>query len=235
MRDLLAGPLTHFFIRCTFAGGSGTSSGTIYIGSSLLIRSLGGDALNADGTLKDASEITWYNDKDDVIPIASGSNPRISHGRMRNSARMAEIIEAEAQTSDTDKKKRRRKVKGKAKAKGTIVESDDDAEFLGSSSEDSSSSDEGDQSDDKRISNKEVLSTLSAVYGCLVIFLQLADSLLSKTIPAGKKRSSKANSKKKQRPKKRPRPLAADTADEDAPVAPSTTSTAKLAVPKKVL
>ena len=153
---------------------------------------------------------------------------------MRNSARMAEIIEAEAQTSDTDKKKRRRKVKGKAKAKGTIVESDDDAEFLGSSSEDSSSSDEGDQSDDKRISNKEVLSTLSVVHGCLVIFFQLADSLPSKTIPAGKKRSSKANSKKKQRPKKRPRPLAADTADEDVPVAPSTTSTAKLTVPKKV-
>jgi len=36
---------------------------------------LGGDALNADGTLKDASKITWYNDKDDMTPIASGSNP----------------------------------------------------------------------------------------------------------------------------------------------------------------
>ena len=187
--------------------------------------------------MKDASEITWYNDKDDTTPIASGSNPRMFHGRMRNSARMAEIIEAEAQTSDTDKKKRRRKVKGKAKAKGTIAESEDDAEFLGSSSEDSSSLDEGDESD-KQISNKEVLSTLSVVYGRVVIFLQLADSLPSKTIPAGKKRSSKANSKKKQRPKKRPRPLAADTADEDVPVAPSTASTAstaKLTVPKKVL
>ena len=121
MRDLLAGLLTHFFIRCTFAGGSGTLSRTISIGSSLLIRSLGGDALNTDGTLKDASEITWYNDKDNVTPISSGSNPHISHGRMRNSARMAKIIEAEAQTSDTDKKKRRHKVKGKVKAKGTSV------------------------------------------------------------------------------------------------------------------
>jgi len=36
---------------------------------------LSGDALNADGTLKDASEITWYNDKDDTTLIASGSNP----------------------------------------------------------------------------------------------------------------------------------------------------------------
>jgi hypothetical protein len=42
--------------------------------SSLLTWNLGGDALNADGTLKDASEMTWYNDKDDMTPIASGSN-----------------------------------------------------------------------------------------------------------------------------------------------------------------
>ena len=41
---------------------------------SLLTLNLG-DALNADGTLKDASEITWYNDKDDMTPITSGSNP----------------------------------------------------------------------------------------------------------------------------------------------------------------
>lgn len=46
-----------------------------FVVSSLLTWNLGGDALNADGTLKDASEITWYNDKDDTTPIASGSNP----------------------------------------------------------------------------------------------------------------------------------------------------------------
>ncbi|KAG5643470.1 hypothetical protein H0H81_010090, partial [Sphagnurus paluster] len=30
-------------------------------------------ALNEDGSLKDASEIVWYNDKDSEVPIASGS------------------------------------------------------------------------------------------------------------------------------------------------------------------
>jgi hypothetical protein len=148
---------------------------------------------------------------------------------------MAEIIEAEAQTSDTDRKKRRRKLKGKLKAKGTTPESEDDAKFSGSTSEGSSSSDEGDESDEIQISNKEVIPTLSTVYGHLIIFLQLADSLPSKTIPAGKKRSSKTNSKKKQRPKKRPCHIATDTADEGVPLAPSTSSTAKPTVPKKVL
>ena len=31
--------------------------------------------LNADGSLKDASEITWHHDCDDDTPIASGSKP----------------------------------------------------------------------------------------------------------------------------------------------------------------
>jgi len=148
---------------------------------------------------------------------------------------MAEIIEAEAQNSDMDTKKRRRKLKGKSKAKGTTQttpDSEDDAEFLGSSSEGSTSSDEGDESDEIEISNKEVISTLLTAYGHLLKISQLADSLPSKTIPAGKKRSSKANGKKKQRPKKRPRRIATD---EDVPVAPSTASTAKPTVPKKVL
>ena len=30
-------------------------------------------ALNLDGSLKDASEIPWFNDPDDEIPVASGS------------------------------------------------------------------------------------------------------------------------------------------------------------------
>ena len=145
---------------------------------------------------------------------------------------MAEIIEAEAQSSDMDRKKRRRKSKGKSKAKETTAESEDDADFLGSSSEGSTSSDEGDESDEIEISNKEVIPTLLTAYGHLLKISQLADSLPSKTIPAGKKRSSKANGKKKQHPKKRPRRIATD---EDVPVAPSTASTAKPTVPKKVL
>ena len=32
-------------------------------------------ALNPDGSLKDASEITWHHDPDDETPIASGSKP----------------------------------------------------------------------------------------------------------------------------------------------------------------
>jgi hypothetical protein len=84
---------------------------------------------------------------------------------------MAEIIEAEAQNSDMDRKKRRRKTKGKSKAKGTTPESEDDAEFLGSSSEGSTSSDEGDESDEIQISNKEVIPTSSTVYGHLVNYL----------------------------------------------------------------
>ena len=86
---------------------------------------------------------------------------------------MAEIIEAEAQNSDVDRKKRRRKLKGKLKAKGPTPESEDDAEFLGSSSEGSTSSDEGDESDEVQISNKEVIPTLSMVYGYLIFFYSL--------------------------------------------------------------
>ena len=147
---------------------------------------------------------------------------------------MAEIIEAEAQTSDMDRKKRRCKLKGKLKAKGITPESEDDAD-LESSSEGSTSSDESDDSDEVQISNKEVIPTFSTVYGHLVTFLQLADSLPSKTIPAGKKRSLKVNGKKKKRPKKCPCHMATHTADEDVPVAPSTASTGKPTVPKKVL
>jgi hypothetical protein len=32
-------------------------------------------ALNANGLLKDASEITWHHDHDDKMPIVSGSKP----------------------------------------------------------------------------------------------------------------------------------------------------------------
>jgi hypothetical protein len=81
-----------------------------------------------------------------------------STGRTRNPSRMAAIIEAEARNSDTERKKRRRKQKGKSKAKETSPISQDDAEYIGSlSSEDSISSDEGDQSDEVEISNKEVI------------------------------------------------------------------------------
>ena len=72
---------------------------------------------------------------------------------------MATIIEAEARNSDTERKKRWHKQKGKStsKAKASSPISEDDAEYIGSLSEDSSSSDEGDKSDEVEISNKEVI------------------------------------------------------------------------------
>ena len=32
-----------------------------------------GEAVDENGQLKDARDIVWYNDKDDTVPIASGS------------------------------------------------------------------------------------------------------------------------------------------------------------------
>ena len=74
---------------------------------------------------------------------------------------MAKNIQAEAQTSsDTEKKKRRRKQKGKQKAKESNPTSENDTEYIGSSSEGSSLSDEGDESDEVEILNKEVIWNL---------------------------------------------------------------------------
>ena len=33
-----------------------------------------GEAVDKNGQLKDARDIMWYNDKDDTVPIASGSH-----------------------------------------------------------------------------------------------------------------------------------------------------------------
>jgi hypothetical protein len=41
-----------------------------------VIKSAGaGEAVDANGNLKDAEDMVWYNDKDDTVPIPSGSNP----------------------------------------------------------------------------------------------------------------------------------------------------------------
>jgi hypothetical protein len=49
------------------------STGTIVCWCSLLAGS--GEAVDENGKLKDAKDIVWYHDKDDAVPIASGSNP----------------------------------------------------------------------------------------------------------------------------------------------------------------
>ena len=42
----------------------------------MIIKSPGtGEAVDENGNLKDADKIVWYHDKDDAVPIASGSNP----------------------------------------------------------------------------------------------------------------------------------------------------------------
>ena len=42
----------------------------------MIIKSPGtGEAVDENGNLKYADKIVWYHDKDDVVPIASGSNP----------------------------------------------------------------------------------------------------------------------------------------------------------------
>ncbi|KAH9173891.1 hypothetical protein EDB89DRAFT_1905048 [Lactarius sanguifluus] len=82
-------------------------------------------ALRSDGTLKDASEIKWYNDKDDDMPSAVPPNivptqiasPSERKKRKRNTARMEEIIRAEQESDESvtfplprqKKKKRKRK------------------------------------------------------------------------------------------------------------------------------
>ncbi|KAF8812634.1 hypothetical protein BYT27DRAFT_7086466 [Phlegmacium glaucopus] len=159
MKDILAGPLTHFFIRCMMLGGSGA-----------------GEALDKNGSLKDAKDIVWYHDVDDA------------------------------------KKRRKRK----SKAKEMVIDLEGDTEYANSSSESGSSSDEGDESNVVEISNKE-----------------LAESLPSKTIPAGQRRSSKADGKRPKRPKKRQRKVV-DDAESNVPIAPSVASTSQASTSKKV-
>jgi len=130
-----------------------------------------------------------------------------------------------------DRKKWQRKLKGKSKAKGITPGSEDDAEFLGSSSEGSSSSDEGDESDEIQISNKEVIPTLSTVYGRLIFFTACRLTSIENH-SCQQETIIESEWQKETMPKKCPRQMVVDTADEDVPVAPST---AKPTVPKKVL
>ena len=80
--------------------------------------------------------------------------PGTASGRARNTARMTEILQAEALSSDAENKKTRRK--RKAKTKETVIDFELDAEYADSTSESGTSLDEGDKSDEVEISNKEV-------------------------------------------------------------------------------
>ena len=73
---------------------------------------------------------------------------------------MNKILQAEGQTSDGEQKKKRHKrtVKGKGKVVDPNLEGD--PEYLSSSSESVSETDEGGESDDVEISNVEVTPNL---------------------------------------------------------------------------
>lgn len=117
-------------------------------------------ALNADGTLKDTSEIKIFNDVDDTTPITSmswisgmdsfpillvNSNCWAScAGRSRDKAQMTEIIDAELDTTMDDTKVVQ-KCKRKTKAKEMKSDKEDD-DFVGSSGHSDSTSD-GKESD----------------------------------------------------------------------------------------
>lgn len=76
--------------------------------------------------------------------------------RTRNPTRMTEILEAEALVSDSAKKKKPRKRTVKGKHKKVDPELEVNSEFMGSSNESSTSSDEGDESEGYEILNEEV-------------------------------------------------------------------------------
>ncbi|KAG6823237.1 hypothetical protein H0H92_010903, partial [Tricholoma furcatifolium] len=163
-------------------------------------------ALDENGNLKDAADIVWYHDKDTETPIASsGSNPLGRGHRTHNTARMADILDAE-QDSDTgggnskprQSHKRRRKAKRKPKINNdTDIE---DASYTASSSEESS--DELD-SDVMEITNAE-----------------LANSLPSKTVPTKDRTVSAKANRKSRHAKKRSRPTIGDISDAEAPLPP---------------
>ena len=73
---------------------------------------------------------------------------------------MDEILEAEGQISNGEKKKKQRK--RTAKGKGKVVDPDleGDPEYVGSSSESSSATVEGGETNDVEISNREVSPNL---------------------------------------------------------------------------
>jgi hypothetical protein len=98
--------------------------------------------------------------------ILSPLMPGATSGRTRNTARMTEILEAEALSSDTENKKKRRKRNLKGKTKETVLDFEVDAEYANSSSESGTSSDEpeGDKSDEVEISNKEVSFILRTTF-----------------------------------------------------------------------
>ncbi|KAF5345060.1 hypothetical protein D9758_010453 [Tetrapyrgos nigripes] len=125
-------------------------------------------AMNKDGTLKDATEIVFYHDVDDVTPISGPSNAAASiRGRNKNARMLASIesdkYEADGVTLSKPGPVRRRKPK-KKKTKGQDVDSgldDEDYSDSGSGTTTDGSS-EVEIMDAEGISDEELASILPA-------------------------------------------------------------------------
>ncbi|KAF5317589.1 hypothetical protein D9758_018466 [Tetrapyrgos nigripes] len=80
-------------------------------------------AVNPDGSLKDASEIVFYNDVDDMEPISGPSATGAASGDTRLSrnkhSKMLQAVEDGATDEDPPKRKKRRMKKGKKSVKGS--------------------------------------------------------------------------------------------------------------------
>ncbi|SJL18443.1 uncharacterized protein ARMOST_22032 [Armillaria ostoyae] len=171
MQDLGVTSLTHFHLRFRVHGGASADDQC---------------ALNADGTLKDASEITFYLDADSVTPLVPGPSDAPAAEALhrcgqhhKKTAKLSASLIAEQQDEDGNpvlpsvpRKRRLRKAKGKAKARadGVIDIDEDDDDYEDTDAElDDGETDTSDE-DDSAIPNKE-----------------LASMLPSKTIPLGGK------------------------------------------------
>ena len=125
-------------------------------------------ALRPDGTLKDASEIVWYNDKDDDVPMAPPIPiqscmsylllfPPISYPtcdlalparnpRTQNTACMREIIKAEQEPDDLDLHRQWRHKKPNKHKWEVLSNLEDEPYSLSTGSSDSDSKTESDSS-----------------------------------------------------------------------------------------
>ncbi|THU95749.1 hypothetical protein K435DRAFT_859260 [Dendrothele bispora CBS 962.96] len=158
MAQIGVGSLSHLIIRVHILGGTHISGQATR------------SAVNQDGSLKDASEIRWYNSAEDDSdnPIA-GTSTSTSRSKCKvDRSHMKAIIAAEQDTDIDEPHKPKRKTRQRNKSK---LESNMDNDSGGEYTD----GEESDESDDS----------------------ELASSLSSKTIPEGSKRKS-AKSKGKQ-------------------------------------
>ncbi|KAK0430953.1 hypothetical protein EV421DRAFT_1912374 [Armillaria borealis] len=161
MQDLGVTSLTHFHLRFRVHGGASADDQC---------------ALNTDGTLKDASEITFYLDADSVTPLVPGPSDASAvealhgHGQHhKNTAKLSVSLTVEQQDEDGNpvlpsvpQKRHLRKAKGKAKAwaDGVIDVDEDDDDYEDTDAElDDGKTDTLDE-DDSAIPNEELASML---------------------------------------------------------------------------